>query len=166
MENRSCTLSLNLHEIVLVRNYCLLGLLILSLAACQKPQGFDYRAVKNVTIERLGFEKSTLSMGLVYYNPNNFGVDLRKVDCDIYVDNHYLGKFQLDTLMHINRKAEFTLPSRILVDMQGIFKNALTFIFNREVLLNVKGTTRVGKAGFFKTIPFNYEARHKLDLGM
>lgn len=105
-------------------------------------------------------------MDLVYYNPNNFGVDLRKVDCDIYVDNHYLGKFQLDTLMHINRKAEFTLPSRILVDMQGIFKNALTFLFNREVLLNVKGTTRVGKAGFFKTIPFNYEARHKLDLGM
>lgn len=166
METISCTLSLNLHEIVFVRNYCLFAFLLINLAACQKPQGFDYRAVKNVTIERLGFEKSTLSMDLVYYNPNNFGVDLRKVDCDIYVDNHYLGKFQLDTLMHINRKAEFTLPSRILVDMQGIFKNALTFLFNREVLLNVKGTTRVGKAGFFKTIPFNYEARHKLDLGM
>jgi hypothetical protein len=30
--------------------------------------------------------------------------------------------------------------------------------------INVKGTTRVGKAGFFATVPFNYEARHKLSL--
>ncbi len=112
----------------------------------------------------MGFEKSTLSMELVYFNPNGFGVDLRKVDADIYIDNQYLGKYQLDTVMHIQRKAEFTLPSRIQVDMRGIFKNALSVLFNREVLLHVKGTTRVGKAGFFKTIPFDYEARHKLEL--
>ncbi len=141
-------------------------LVIVALTACQKPQAFDYRSVKNVKLEKLGFEKSTLNMDLVYYNPNNFGVDLRKVDCDIYIDNHYLGKYKLDTLMHIQRKAEFVLPSRIQVDMQGIFKNVLTVLFNKEVLLNVKGTTRVGKAGFFKTISFNYEARHKIDLGL
>lgn len=139
-------------------------LFILLLMACKKPQAFDYRNVKNIKIEKMGFEKSTLSMDLVYFNPNGFGVDLRKVDADIYIDNHYLGKYQLDTVMHIRRKAEFTLPSRIQVDMRGIFKNAFTMLFNREVLLHVKGTTRVGKAGFFKTIPFDYEARHKLEL--
>lgn len=68
--------------------------------------------------------------------------------------------------MHIQRKAEFTLPSRIQVDMQGIFKNVLTVLFNKEVMVNIKGTTRMGKAGFFKTISFNYEARHKIDLGL
>ena len=139
---------------------------IMVFSACQKPQAFDYRSVKNVKIEKLGFDKSTLCLDLVYYNPNNFGVDLRKVDCDIYIDNHYLGKYKLDTLMHIQRRAEFTLPSRIQVDMQSIFKNVLTVLFNKEVLLNVKGTTRVGKAGFYKTISFNYEARHKIDMGL
>ncbi len=103
-------------------------------------------------------------MDLVYYNPNGFGVDLKRVDCDIYIDNHYLGKFQLDTLMHIDRRAEFTLPSRIMVDMKGIFKNAMNLLFSKEVLVNVKGSTRVGKAGFYTTIPFNYEARHRLEL--
>jgi len=156
-----------LQQIEFVRTFSLFILLIIiGLTACQKPQAFDYRSVKNVKLEKLGFEKSTLCMELVYYNPNSFGVDLRKVDCDIYIDNHYLGKYQLDTLMHIQRKAEFVLPSRIQVDMQSIFKNALTVLFNKEVLVNVKGTTRVGKAGFFKTISFNYEARHKLDLGL
>lgn len=142
------------------------AIVFLLFTACQKPQGFEYRNAKNVKIEKLGFDKTTLSMELVYYNPNGFGVDLRMVDCDIYIDNHYLGKYRLDTLMHIPRRSEFILPSRIDVNMQSIFKNALTVLFNREILLNVKGKTRVGKAGFFKTIPFDYEARHKIDLGL
>lgn len=103
-------------------------------------------------------------MDLVYYNPNGFGVDLKKVDCDIYIDNSYLGRYQLDTLMHIPRKAEFNLPSRIAVDMRTVMKNGLSLLFNKEVLVQVKGTTRVGKAGFFTNVPFSYESRHKLDL--
>ena len=137
---------------------------VLLLSACAKPKDFDYRDVKNIKLETMGFEKTVLCMDLVYYNPNGFGVDLRKVDCDVYVDNSYLGKFQLDTLMHINRMAEFTLPSRILIDMKAVLKNGMNLLFSQEVLINVKGTTRVGKAGFFRTVPFNYEARHKLSL--
>jgi LEA14-like dessication related protein len=133
-------------------------------ANCSKPQGFEYRDVKNVQLNQLNFERSTLSMELVYYNPNAFGVDLKKVDCDVYIDKNYLGKYQLDTTMHINRKSEFTLPSTMAVDMKSIFKNALNMLFSNEVLVTVKGTTRVGKAGFYVTVPFNYEARHKLKL--
>ncbi len=140
------------------------ALLVLLLSACAKPKDFDYRDVKNIRLETMGFEKTVLCMDLVYYNPNGFGVDLRKVDCDVYVDNSFLGKFQLDTLMHINRMAEFALPSRILIDMKAVLKNGLNLLFSQEVLINVKGTTRVGKAGFFRTVPFNYEARHKLTL--
>lgn len=140
------------------------ALFVLLLSACAKPKDFDYRDVKNIKLETMGFEKTVLCMDLVYYNPNGFGVDLRKVDCDVYVDNSYLGKFQLDTLMHINRMAEFTLPSRILIDMKAVLKNGMNLLFSQEVLINVKGTTRVGKAGFFRTVPFNYEARHKLSL--
>lgn len=142
----------------------LFALFALLLAGCQKPQGFDYRDIKNVKIENMGFDKTLLSMDLVYYNPNGFGVDLKKVDCDVYVDNSYLGKYQLDTLMHIPRRAEFNLPSRIAIDMKTVLKNSLNMLFSQEVLINVKGTTRVGKAGFYTNVPFNYEARHQLKL--
>ncbi len=112
----------------------------------------------------MGFDKTILAMDLVYYNPNGFGVDLKKVDCDVYIDNNFLGKFQLDTLMHIPRMSEFDLPSKIVVDMKSVLKNGLNLLFSQEVLINVKGTTRVGKAGFFATVPFDYSARHKLSL--
>ncbi|MDE3235988.1 MAG: LEA type 2 family protein [Bacteroidota bacterium] len=136
----------------------------LLLMACKKPQGFDYRDVKNIKVEKLGYDKSAISMDLVYFNPNNFGVDLKKVDCDIYVNQNYLGRYVLDTLIHIDKKSEFTLPSRMNVDMKNVFKNALAAIFNNEILITAKGTTRVGKGGIFVNYPFNYEGRHKIDL--
>ncbi|MDE3251323.1 MAG: LEA type 2 family protein [Bacteroidota bacterium] len=147
-----------------MKHLLLLSLISVFLFACSPPQGFEYRDLKNLKIETIGYNQTALDMDLVYYNPNGFGVDLKKVDCDVYVDNSYLGKFQLDTLMHISRRSEFVLPSRILVDMKTVLKNSLNFLFSQEVLINVKGTTRVGKAGIFKTVPFQYEARHKLNL--
>ncbi|NCI46341.1 LEA type 2 family protein [Sediminibacterium soli] len=147
-----------------MKTYLVLAGLALLFASCSKPQAFEYRDLKNLKVETVGFDQTALSMDLVYYNPNGFGVDLRRVDCDVYVDNTYLGKFQLDTLMHISRRAEFVLPSKIMVDMKTVLKNSLTMLFSQEVLVNVKGTTRVGKAGIFATVPFNYEARHKLSL--
>ncbi len=133
-------------------------------AACHKPQAFEYRDVKNLKLGALGFDKSRLSMDLVYFNPNHFGVDLKKIDCDIYIDQKYLGKFLLDTTMHIDRKAEFTVPSNIDIDMKNALRNGFTLLFNKEVLLTVKGICRAGKGGIFITIPVNYEARHKFEL--
>lgn len=147
-----------------VKQILVLGLVMAAMAACQKPQGFDYRDIRNVKVENVGFNQTVLSMDLIYFNPNSFGVDLKKVDCDVYINNSYLGKYQLDTLMHIPRRAEFDLPSKIIVDMQSVLKNGMSLLFSQEVLVNVKGTTRVGKAGIFATVPFNYEARHKLSL--
>jgi LEA14-like dessication related protein len=141
--------------------YCLL---LLAVTGCAKPQGFDYRDIKNFKVEKLGFDKSTISMDLVYYNPNNFSVELRKVDCDVYIEDQYLGKYQLDTLMSIPKKAEFTLPSKMEVSMKNVFKNTVSVLFSSEVLVKVKGTTRVGKGNFFINVPVNYEGRHQFEL--
>lgn len=103
-------------------------------------------------------------MDLVYYNPNGFGLNLKYIDAAVYIDNKYLGKFNLDTTMHIPRKSEFILPSKIDIDLKGFYKNALNLVISNEVLVTVKGNSRVGKAGFYKTVPFNYEGRHKLSL--
>ena len=89
---------------------------------------------------------------------------MKHVDCDIYIDNNYLGKFLLDTTMHIDKKAEFILPSKMNVDMQRIYKNAFNVLFSKEVLVTAKGNTRLGKAGIYINVPFNYESRHKVDL--
>lgn len=140
------------------------ALVLCTFFACQKPQGFEYRDVQNFRVDSLGFDKSTISMSLVYFNPNNFGVDLRHVDCDIYINKNLLGKYILDTTMHIAKRSEFALPSRVQVDMRNVYKNSLSVLFNQEMQVDIKGNTRVGKAGIFVNVPFTYSGKHKLDM--
>ncbi len=141
----------------------LLACIGFGMISCSKPKSFEYRSVKNFKLDKVGFDQTILSMDLVYYNPNNFGVDLRKVDCEVYVNNNFLGRYLLDTMMHIPRQAEFALPSRMAVDMKGIVKNMFNVFLSDSVLVNVKGTTRAGKAGIFVNFPFNYSGKFKMD---
>ncbi len=147
-----------------MRNLIVLILIFFTLLSCKTPQSFEYRDVRNIKIDSLGFNTSTIHFSLVYFNPNNYGVDLRHVDCEVYINRNYLGKYVLDTLMHIAKKSEFEVPSTMQVDMKNIFKNTFAAILLNDVLIQVKGTTRIGKGGIFINIPFTYEAREKIDL--
>ncbi len=137
---------------------------LLTLLSCSKPQGFDYKDMKNFKVANWGMDKTTVSMDLVFFNPNNYGVDLRHIDSDISINNTYLGKFVLDTLMRIPAHSDFVMPATMEVDMKNVFKNALTTLFSNEVLFAAKGSTKVGKGGIFINVPFNYQARHKVSL--
>ena len=131
--------------------------------SCQKPAAFEYRNVRNIKVNSFGLGSSKVSMDLVFFNPNNYGVNLKNVNCDIFIDSNYLGKFTLDTLMHIPKSSEFTLPASLEVDMKNLFKNSLSVLFSKEVLVGARGTSRVGKGGFYVTVPFNYEGKQKIN---
>ena len=59
-----------------MKNIAPLLILFAFIVSCKKPESFEYRDLKNFKVDSLGFEKSAVSMDLVYFNPNNFGVDL------------------------------------------------------------------------------------------
>jgi LEA14-like dessication related protein len=141
--------------------YCTLFVVFLS---CSTPQGFEYKGLNNVKVKNLGFEYVDLSLNLVCYNPNNFRLDLKQVDCEVYIDNRYLGKYTLDTLMQIPKKQNFELPSQMRVSMGGVFKNAFSLLMNNEVLIKVKGKTKIGKGAIFFDVPFTYETRQTISL--
>jgi len=128
------------------------------LGACNKPQSFEYRGMQNLKVDSVGLVSSKISLELVYFNPNNFGVDLKNVNCDVYVNHNFLGKYILDTTMHIAKRSEFVIPSTMHVDMKNVFKNALGSLFSKHVLVELNGSTRVGKSGIFITVPFKYSA--------
>lgn len=134
---------------------------VLIFASCSKPKSFDYREVRNFKVDKLGFDKTALTMDLVYFNPNNFGVTLKNVNCDIFINSNYLGHYSLDTSLFIDKRSEFVLPSRVAVDMKNVYKNALNVVFNKEVEINVKGSARIKKV-INLTIPFDYKGKHKL----
>lgn len=136
---------------------------LVSFFACKKPVAFTYKDIKNIRVESFGVN-TKVSMDLVYYNPNNYGLNLKNVNCELYIDSSYLGKFVLDTLMHIPKGSEFTIPASMQVNIGEVLKRSVGLLFNNEVTIGARGTTQVGKGGFFVTIPFNYEGKQKINL--
>ncbi len=134
------------------------------LISCSVPKELEYRDFKNLTIEKMGFSSSAIKMDLIYYNPNNFGLELNKMDLDIFINNNYVGGTLQDYQISIPRREEFSIPIKIDVDMKNLLKNGFTTFLNNEVTIKVTGTIRIGKLNVFKNFPVNYEGKQQFTL--
>src|SRR5213592_2132639 len=83
----------------------------------------EYRDIRNIHLINLGPLESTAGVDLVYYNPNNFGVQVATARGDIYIDNNFFGRFDLDQKVQVRKRSEFILPAVVKVDMVGAVKN-------------------------------------------
>lgn len=147
-----------------MRYLILAFILLILMPACKKPQSFEYRGMQNLKIDSIGLVNSQVSLDLVYFNPNNFGVNLKNINCDVFINHNFLGKYFLDTIMHIAKRSEFILPSSMKVDMKNVYKNAFSTLLSNKVLIELKGSTKIGKGGIYVTIPFDYSTMEHFDL--
>ena len=136
-------------------------LLLLSILplACSTPKALEYRTYKNFTIEKLGFSSSAVKLELVYFNPNNYGIELNSTDVDIFVNDSYLGHSAQDFQISIPKKEEFSIPLKIDVDMRNLLKNGLTTLLSHEVTVKITGSIKVGKSNVFMIFPVLYEGK-------
>ncbi len=139
-----------------VRFFPFLMIIGIFMTGCRSPKDLEFRSIKNVSVENLGFNSSTLKAELVYYNPNNFSLELNRTDLAIYVDSSLLGHSTQDFQLKIPKRDEFTFPLKIDLDMKNLLKNGIAVLFNKEVKLRLLGKVRVGKAQVFKTFPVDY----------
>jgi hypothetical protein len=136
-------------------------ILTILLFSCSTPKQLVYRDFRNFSIQQLGFASSAIKMDLVYFNPNHFGLQLKRTELDIYINNNYLGHTAQEYQITIPRNEEFTLPINVAVDMKNLLKNGLSTFFNTEVTVKVVGSIKVGKANVFMSIPVQYEGKHQ-----
>jgi len=137
-------------------------LIILSSCGTNHVQEPEYRDIRNIRLISLGPLESTAGVDLVYYNPNGFGVQVATARGDIYVDNNYFGKFELNDKVSVKKRSEFTLPATVRVDMVGAIKNQRDLYKKKEALVKIEGMATVKKAGFSKDIPIKFEQMEDL----
>jgi hypothetical protein len=138
------------------------ALLLSGAAACKAPKELVYKDFNSFSVNKLGFGSSAVKMNLVYYNPNNFGLQLKRTELDIYLDGTYLGHTTQEHQVTIPKRSDFSIPVSVDVDMKNVFKNALNTLFSKEVTVKVTGRIKLGKANVFFGMPVNYEGKHKL----
>lgn len=138
--------------------------IVVAFFSCSSPKALEYQTYHNFNIDNLGFNNSSISLDLEYYNPNNFGMQLKNTDLDIFVNGILLGHSYTDSLIRIPRRDTFNIPVKFNVDMQNVFKNAWNTLMGKEVLIKLSGKVRVGKANVFMSLPVDYESKQTFSL--
>jgi len=129
--------------------------------SCSTPRPLEYKTYHNFAIKSLGFNNATVSLDLEYYNPNNFGMQLKRTDLDIFINGTLLGHSTSDSLIRIPKNGNFILPVKFELDMRNAFKNAFSALFNKEVMVKLTGKIKAGKGNLFLNFPVNYESKQK-----
>ncbi|MBA2747119.1 MAG: hypothetical protein H0U44_12905 [Flavisolibacter sp.] len=146
-------------------NFIFPSLLLLMglLSSCKDVKDPEFRRVDNFGIRKLRIQEATIGFEVTYFNPNNFGVNVKEAAADVYIDSVYLGKFIQERTVEVNKNAEFSIPFSGTIGFQKLLQLNLPNLLNKEVLLRADGSARVGKGGVYITRPIQYQGKHKLD---
>jgi LEA14-like dessication related protein len=143
-----------------------LAIALILLSSCggkNNVQEPEYRDIRNIRLITVGPLQSTAGVDLVYYNPNDFGVQVATARGDIYIDNNYFGRFELDDKVQVRKRSEFILPATVKVDMIGAVKNQRELYKKKEALVRIEGVATLKKAGFSREIPIKYESMQNIE---
>lgn len=123
----------------------------------------EFRDIRDVRLVKVGLLQTTAGADLVYYNPNDFGIQLANARGDVYVDNSYFGHFDLGEKVQVKKHSEFVLPVIFKLDNVGAIKNQQDIYKKKEAIVRIEGFALVKKSGFSKEIPIRYEHMQNID---
>ncbi len=143
---------------ILAALFCIAGSM-----GCKKPKSPDYIDFANIRVKKADKSETVLGVDLKFFNPNNFGMQVKKADFDIYFNEKYVGHSTMDSVIQISKLDTFYLPIELKLQLKDLFKNALQILMNPEVMVKVQGNARIEKGGFSINYPINYEGKQRID---
>jgi hypothetical protein len=137
-------------------------LLLVGVSSCRSIKPPEFKGIENVRMGDMGMAESTVTMDMVWYNPNKSKLQLKWANGDAWVEGDSLGHFTVDTAMTISASTDFRLPVRFTMDMAQLMKKSPALLLKKEVLIKIIGVARVGRSGIFVKYPINYEGMQDL----
>ena len=132
-------------------------------SSCEKTKDIQFVRVAGIDLDEIGMSKSIVRMTLAYYNPNNFRLQLKDANFDLFIDDTEVGHSMQDTTISIPARDTFYFPVKLEVNMGNVFKNALSAFSNKEVTIKATGNCKVGKGGIFLPFPIKCETKQALN---
>lgn len=129
--------------------------LILKASSCNNVKEVEYKGIKNTEIQSLGFKNAALRINIEYFNPNNFGVDVKESNLSIYLNDKFVGIADQPEKVQMPKNSNFIFPVVAHFEPMKILGTAFGSIFNKKNKLTIQGSAKVGKAGMYIKIPIN-----------
>lgn len=137
-------------------------LILLFLTSCRSPKEIGFVRLVEWKTTEVGISSSKISALLLCRNPNPYRLTLRNLDARVSLDGRFLGTLGIDQPIDLPASAEFTLPIQFRVSMSGFYAAGVSILLGTELPITVEGTARGSRSFFTRTLPVQYNGRHRL----
>ena len=158
--------SLRILKINMKKSSWLLLFTLIIFSSCHAPKELIYQDVAHFSIKQEGIDKTHISVGIRLYNPNWYGMKLKKSDVDVFINNNLIGKLNTSDRVKIPARDTFLLPVSLNVSLTKVLPSAVQLLFNSEVKVKLQGNLKAGRNGIFVTIPVSYEGTQDILSGI
>ena len=133
------------------------------LLACQKPLVPDYLGFINPHLDKTDMQGSLVSANVKFYNPNSFGLKLKRIDMDISLNGKLANHFLLDSTIAIQKKDTFYIPVSIKLDLKNLLSNALQLFMSKQVKITLEGKAKLKRGVIPFSRHFHFEVNQPMD---
>jgi LEA14-like dessication related protein len=133
------------------------------LTACQKPLIPEYLGFINPHLDRTDLQGSMVSANTKFYNPNRFGLKLKRIDMDISLNGKLANHYLLDSTIVIPQKDTFYIPVVIKLDLKNLLSNALQVFMSKQVKITLEGKVKLKRGIIPFSRHFHFEVNQPMD---
>jgi LEA14-like dessication related protein len=130
-------------------------ILFLSSAGCNSIKELEYKGIKNPKLQTLSFNNTAIQMDLVYFNPNNFGLDVKETNLNIYLNDKFVGIADQPSKTQIAKNSTFLFPIVTHFDALKVLGTAFKALFSKTNKVTIQGSAKIGKGGIYIKLPVN-----------
>jgi LEA14-like dessication related protein len=139
------------------------GLILFSSCKSGSVKDPEYRSITNVRLISAGLLQSVAGIDIIYYNPNKFSAQLKDVSGDVYINDSFFGRFEVQEKVQMTKRSDFTVPAIVKLDMIGILKNQRDLFNNKDAKIRIEGFAKVQKTGISVLVPIKYEGMQNIE---
>lgn len=132
-------------------------ILLVLMMACAKPSSLDYIGINKIDIVNWGFPNSELEIELQFFNPNRQNFQLKETDIELHLNDIYLGRAILDSVIFVPKLDSVDIPLKMSVSTLGAASNIIRGLQDSSFRVRLNGNTKLGKSGIFINYPVKYE---------
>lgn len=132
-----------------------IAFVVLQSSSCNQVKELEYKGIKNTQLESIKLNHAAIRINIEYYNPNNFGVDVKETNLSIYLNDKFIGLAEQPEKTQIAKQSSFIFPVVAHFDPLKIIGTAFTSLFSKTNTLKIQGHAKLGKSDVYMKVPVN-----------
>ncbi len=132
-----------------------IAFLVLQSSSCNQVKELEYKGIKYTQLETFKLNQAAIRINLEYYNPNNFGVDVKETNLSIYLNDKFIGLADQPEKTQIAKQSTFLFPVVAHFDPLKIIGTAFSSLFSKTNTIKIQGHAKLGKSGVYIKVPVN-----------